>query len=103
MGDVGLVALKDPDGPRLRSPPEARSQAEMLEADVGGRYLLDEPGSHEKIGVQGAARARQQTSNRALLADDLSDQRHRVVVQVHPTYREQPHTIGDITLDSLRD
>ena len=75
----------------------------MLEADIGGRYLLHKPRSHEKIGVQSTAGARQQAPNRSLLADDLSYQRHRVVVQVHPADRKQPHTIGNITLDSFRE
>src|ERR1019366_3693183 len=99
MRDVGLVALENSDRARLRCPPETWSQTKMLEADIGGRYLLHEPCSHQEISVQGTAGTGQQAPDRPLLADDLSDQSHRVVVQVHPADRKQPHAIGHITLD----
>ena len=59
-------------------------EPEMLEAHVRAVELVHKAGADEHVRVYRPRRARNQLADLGSLPDDLADERHRVVVHVHP-------------------
>ena len=102
MDDRRLAELEHTHGAGFRRAAVAGGEAKVLEADVGGGDLRDQPGADQQVGADRAGGAGQEAAGAAALANHFPNQLHRVVVHVHAAHREEAGAFGHQLRDGGR-